>query len=581
MTAPAAMNKRNNDDDDNSSVNAISPHPARVPPKKQRFITQYTTQWEKTSETPSGWAQTNDPIASQCATQCATQCVTQCSTRCANHSVELEDDDETGLALCLVSPDTDKQEMVFKSLTDLEGDEADSPPSDLPDLRRLSVQKEDQETAPFLGGKFYGLPGQASFGQNQIYEAFTSGLKKISPTPSDRVQVYLNKMIKAAIVFDHDIVPILMALCPVPSYRGGFDASCGGSCNADKNPDDNATMHAIRAFLQYLKFPKVLLDLDAKIPGILLNCRDKCPLVQGKKQHCPRLTREESAQLKAIFRLLLQTCHSLKKKCIVVNAGGSKMRGIFNDIVPSDDVLKLDSVHFSMYNYHNHKCYSNASDQKFVLSSIISGMDDQLKTFLVDIRPLNLPSLIDHMSHCRMITSIVPASRVGRYVQDGPAIYVSKRIYKQFTHDECVRGGKNSITKQKLDMKKYIADCRAGGKVGGKNTSANSQAILKVTSGVEWYCAYCGTPRFFSEMSILGVCMNGDCPSRNLNPNPHRNWRKTKPSEREMKHFIFAQSKTMYQCINCKQVVSTKSKGKTFKLRCKVCGTNHRKWKKM
>eukprot|EP00970_Alexandrium_tamarense_P013059 scaffold3234_cov100-Alexandrium_tamarense.AAC.1 len=151
-TAPAAMNKRNNDDDDNSSVIAISPHPARVPPKKQRFITQYTTQWEKTSETPSGWVQTNDPIASQCATQCSTQCITQCSTGCANHSVELEDNDETGLALCVVSPDTDKQEMVFKSLTDLEGDEADSSPSDLPDLRRLSVPKEDQETAPFLGG---------------------------------------------------------------------------------------------------------------------------------------------------------------------------------------------------------------------------------------------------------------------------------------------------------------------------------------------------------------------------------------------------------------------------------------------
>jgi DNA-directed RNA polymerase subunit RPC12/RpoP len=356
--------------------------------------------------------------------------------------------------------------------------------------------------------------------------------------------------------------------------------------------------------LQYLKFPKVLLDLDAKIPGILLNCRDKCPLVQGKKQHCPRLTGEESAQLKAIFRLLLQTCHSLKKKCIVVNAGGSKMRGIFNGIVPSDDVLKLDSVHFSMYNYHNHKCYSNASDQKFVLSSIISGMDDQLKTFLVDIRPLNLPSLIDHMSHCRMITSIVPASGVGRFVQDCPAIYVSKRIYKQFTHEECSRGGKNSITKRKLDMKKYIADCSAGGKnsitkqkldmkkfiadcsaggiTGGKNLSANLQAILKVTSGVEQYCAYCGTPRFFREnVALLGVCMNGDCPSRHLNYNQHRNWRKTKPSEREMKHFIFAQSKTMYQCINCKQVVSTSSKKKSIKLRCKVCGTYHRKWKKM
>ena len=257
------------------------------------------------------------------------------------------------------------------------------------------------------------------------------------------------------------------------------------------------------------------------------------------------------------------------------------MRGIFNGIVPSDDVLKLDSVHFSMYNYHNHKCYSNASDQKFVLSSIISGMDDQLKTFLVDIRPLNLPSLIDHMSHCRMINSDVSASGVGRFVQDGPAIYVSKRIYKQFTRDERARGGRNSITKRKLDMKKYIADCRAGGKVGGKNTSANSQAILKVTSGVEWYCAYCGTPRFFSEMRIFGVCMNGDCPSRNLNPNQHSNWRKTKPSEREMKHFIFAQSKTMYQCINCKQVVSTKSKKEKIKKRCKVCGTNHWNWKKM
>jgi hypothetical protein len=73
-------------------------------------------------------------------------------------------------------------------------------------------------------------------------------------------------MINAAIVFDHDIVPILMALCPVPSYRGGFDASCGGSCNADKNPDNNATMNAIRAFLEYFKFPGVLLDLDAKSP---------------------------------------------------------------------------------------------------------------------------------------------------------------------------------------------------------------------------------------------------------------------------------------------------------------------------
>eukprot|EP00970_Alexandrium_tamarense_P017224 scaffold8699_cov85-Alexandrium_tamarense.AAC.1 len=211
------------------------------------------------------------------------------------------------------------------------------------------------------------------------------------------------------------------------------------------------------------------------------------------------------------------------------------------------------------------------------------------------------------MSHCRMITSIVPASGVGRYVQDGPAIYVSKQIYKQFTHDERVRGGKNSITKQKLDMKKfiadrsaagkkggkkgittrkldmkkYIADCRAGGKVGGKNTSANSQAILKVTSGVEWYCAYCGTPRFFSEMSIFGVCTNGDCPSRNLNYKQHIHWRKTKPSEREMKHFIIAQSKTVYQCINCKQVVSTKSKKEKIKKRCKVCGTNHWNWKKM
>eukprot|EP01082_Thalassiosira_pseudonana_P009516 g8614.t1 g8614 contig3:498332-498718(+) len=92
-TVPTAMKKRNNDDDDdddNSSVIAISPHPARVPPKKQRCITQYTTQWEKTSETPSGWAQTNNPIASQCATQCATQC----STGCANHSVELEEEYE-------------------------------------------------------------------------------------------------------------------------------------------------------------------------------------------------------------------------------------------------------------------------------------------------------------------------------------------------------------------------------------------------------------------------------------------------------------------------------------------------------
>ena len=208
-------------------------------------------------------------------------------------------------------------------------------------------------------------------------------------------------------------------------------------------------------------------------------------------------------------------------------------------------------------------------------------MDDQLKTFLVNIRPLNLPSLIDHMSYCMMINSDVSASGVGRYVQDGPAIYVSKRIYKQFTRDERARGGRNCITKRKLDMKKFIADSSAGGKKGGKNTSANSQEILEVTSGVEWYCAYCGTPRFFSEMRIFGVCMNGDCPSRNLNHNQHKNWRKTKPSEREMKHFIFAQSKTMYQCINCKQVTSTKSKLEKPNLKCKVCGKKLANWKKM
>jgi DNA-directed RNA polymerase subunit RPC12/RpoP len=147
---------------------------------------------------------------------------------------------------------------------------------------------------------------------------------------------------------------------------------------------------------------------------------------------------------------------------------------------------------------------------------------------------------------------------------------------KQFIADRS-SGGKNSITKRKLDMKKFIADSSAG----GKNLSANSQAILKVTSGVERYCAYCGTPRFFTEMGIAGTCTNGDCPSRNLNYKQHQNWRKTKPSEREMKHFIFAQSKTMYQCMNCKQVKSTKSKEKSIKLRCKVCGMNHRKWKKM
>eukprot|EP00970_Alexandrium_tamarense_P018324 scaffold13326_cov204-Alexandrium_tamarense.AAC.57 len=104
-------------------------------------------------------------------------------------------------------------------------------------------------------------------------------------------------------------------------------------------------------------------------------------------------------------------------------------------------------------------------------------------------------------------------------------------------------------------MKKYIADCSAGGKAGGKKQSANLQAILKVRSGVERYCAYCGMLRFFREnVASFGVC-NGDCPSRNLNYKQHINWRKTKPSEREMKHFIFAQSKTMYQCINCKQII--------------------------
>jgi hypothetical protein len=127
-------------------------------------------------------------------------------------------------------------------------------------------------------------------------------------------------------------------------------------------------------------------------------------------------------------------------------------------------------------------------------------------------------------------------------------------------------------------MKKYIADCSAG----GKKQSANLQAILKVRSGVERYCAYCGMLRFFREnVASFGVCMNGDCPSRNLNYKQHINWRKTKPSEREMKHFIFAQSKTMYQCINCKQVVSTKSKREKIKLLCKVCGKDHRKLKKM
>lgn len=178
--------------------------------------------------------------------------------------------------------------------------------------------------------------------------SFLVSRKLLPLPPSNRVQEYLKKMIEADIVFDHDIVLILMALCPVPLYRGGFDASCGGSCNADKDPDNNATMNAICHFLEYFKFPGVLLDLDAKISGILLNCHDKCPLEQGKAQHCPHLTIEESRQMKAIFRLLLQTCLSLKKMCIVVNAEGSRARGIFNDIENANDVLKLDSVHFSL-----------------------------------------------------------------------------------------------------------------------------------------------------------------------------------------------------------------------------------------
>jgi hypothetical protein len=139
---------------------------------------------KKTSVTPSGWAQTNCTFANQCTTQCATQC----STRCANHGDELEEedaknDDEIGLVLFLASSHTNEQEMEFKSLTNLEGD---SPPipSDLPDLPPLSVPKEDRETATFLGGKYFGTAQQASPGQDKIFEAFVSGLEKITPTPS-------------------------------------------------------------------------------------------------------------------------------------------------------------------------------------------------------------------------------------------------------------------------------------------------------------------------------------------------------------------------------------------------------------
>eukprot|EP00970_Alexandrium_tamarense_P019505 scaffold14119_cov428-Alexandrium_tamarense.AAC.15 len=158
----------------------------------------------------------------------------------------------------------------------------------------------------------------------------------------------------------------------------------------------------------------------------------------------------------------------------------------------------------------------------FALSSIISGMDVQLKTFFGDICPLNLPPLFVHMSHCKMITADVSASGVAskletsdsfgsfKYVQDGAAIVMTKQAYRTFTHDECVRGGRNSNAKQMLDIKKYIADRREAGRIGnakqmldmkkciadckkgGKITSANKQAILKVLSSVERYCRYCG-----------------------------------------------------------------------------------------
>eukprot|EP00970_Alexandrium_tamarense_P012994 scaffold3198_cov213-Alexandrium_tamarense.AAC.26 len=91
--------------------------------------------------------------------------------------------------------------------------------------------------------------------------------------------------------------------------------------------------------------------------------------------------------MKAIFQLILQTCLPLKK-CNDVNAGGSNMRRIFNDIVPSNN------------------------DQIYALSSIIAEMDVQLKTFVGDLRPLNLPSLLVHLSHCKMITSVISTNRI-------------------------------------------------------------------------------------------------------------------------------------------------------------------------
>jgi hypothetical protein len=125
-------------------------------------------------------------------------------------------------------------------------------------------------------------------------------------------------------------------------------------------------------------------------------------------------------------------------------------------------------------------------------------MDDQLKTFFGDIRPLNVPPLLVHMSHCKMITSDVSASGVAsksetsgsfgscKYVQEGPAIFLSKLAYRVFTHDERVRGGNNCIAKRKLNMKKYFEDCARGAKKSAKKANKKRKHEEVAQKDVEW-----------------------------------------------------------------------------------------------
>jgi hypothetical protein len=95
------------------------------------------------------------------------------------------------------------------------------------------------------------------------------------------------------------------------------------------------------------------------------------------------------------------------------------------------------------------------------------------------------------MSHCKMITSDVSAIGVAsksetsgsfgscKYVQDGPAIFVSKLAYRVFTHDERVRGGNNCIAKRKLNMKKYFEDCARGAKKSAKKAKKSAKKARK------------------------------------------------------------------------------------------------------